>query len=1188
MKLARLLLITLVALLVVLGLVAALALTPAVQEWVVRRALAERPDLAVQFSRLSAGPAKVELEGVSFAQDGLSVRVGRLEADYSLWRFATRRQLHVTRLTASEIVIDASALTAGEAGAGAAGGPAAAPAALASVQLPFELFVGEINLSGRASLPGPPLNPVLPATFRVTGGQFAPGAAGELLLEAAVTDDTPDARVSALKASGRLRLWQSTERRFDQVALDLLVDADGPRFAGQNQLRLAAEMTTTGVNAGYSLTIDTLRGGGTENVLKVHATQASATAPFAGDWTVQARTAQLEPFFLGGALPDFTVTGAGGFDFSPATTALRVQGKLDGSVSRLEAIDPALRPLGAIRLQSEFDLAAAGDVARIDHLRVRLDGAQPILAAEMHRALAFNRRDRQVQIGGPTTSEVGRLTLHHLPLTWVRPFVSAVDLSGDALTGELVLTNSDQQLQVRTVTPLRIGSLTIVQEGARLLDRAELAMQLEAAFMPGEVRGRVTQFSLRTPAGDEVRADVTVEAPLVAEPPVTVRGKITADLPQLLEPFLALGRVKLSGETDLTLTADTVQLRSFRGTLADGADRTLVNASGSEPFGVDLRTLQITGATGQETTLARLELGRLPLGEMPLVQAKFPLRGELAPAEFVLSATNARLFLKPSGPVRLSGLTLPVGGRPILEGVVVEILPSGEFAGLADWKFTSGATTMRNAAGTLLTTVGIEASTRPGEGLRALSTFNFDLAALGSQPGLASLSALVAGRASGEVRAALNSTGLQVEARSTLNGLVAREGNQPLPVANLSVRLVRTPEGRWTLEAPLLLDRSGQRSDLRLTAEAVQGSDGLKFDAKLAGEYLELADVAGLGGLLQALASPAESSPAPATPATTVSARATADVRPFWAGVSGALSVEVKTVARGADWQVSGLGGRVLVEPTRLALPQLEATINGKGRFGARAEMQFSPGAQPYRLAGEFSLTEFDLGALLKALEPDRPPTIEGVFVVAGTFTGQGANLDHTVERTRGQFQFTSRQGVFRGLRRTSDKVSVASKAVELGAALGSLFGSNKVKEAAEKVAGQTYQVDQLAQALAELPFDQLLIRLNRDDRLNIQLQEFNLLSPEVRLTGRGTVTHVEDRPILQQPLNVTYTLAARGKVEQTLGRLQVLDGTKDELGYARMKDPGTIGGTLSRPDPTALFVKLAEAKLGEYFTPRN
>ena len=124
--------------------------------------------------------------------------------------------------------------------------------------------------------------------------------------------------------------------------------------------------------------------------------------------------------------------------------------------------------------------------------------------------------------------------------------------------------------------------------------------------------------------------------------------------------------------------------------------------------------------------------------------------------------------------------------------------------------------------------------------------------------------------------------------------------------------------------------------------------------------------------------------------------------------------------------------------------------------------------------------------------------------------------------------------------------------------------------------------MDQLAQALAELPFDQFVLRARREQSLDLRIEELSLLSPEVRLSARGVATHAAARSFLEQPLNLTCQLAVRGRVEQILLRLRALDGTKDELGFSRVKDAGVIGGTVGRPRPDALFLRLAEAKLGD------
>ncbi len=1178
MKSVRPLLLTLGALAGLLGLALGLALTPAVQGWALRRALAARPDVALTFDAVSAGPARAELQGVAYSRGGLRVTVGRLEADYSPWALLFGGgPLQLSRVVATDLEIDASRLASGKAGAGAAGAPAAAPGAVTQVELPFGLVLDRLDLRGRALLPGPAGGAAHVATFTVEGGGIAPGAEGVVRWQVRLDDSAPDARVTSLRGDGELRLRQTAQRSFDRAQLHVVVDAAGPAIAQQSQLKLAATLETVGGAADYTLTLDTVQGGATDRLLGLHARQPDAAAPFAGEWSLQARSAQVEPFFLGGALPRFQVGGEGRFTLQPATGAVAVSGAWRGDVAALESLDPALRPLGALRFAAEFDVADAAGVTRVERLRLQLDGAQPVLALETQRSIAVDRRARQLQLGGPATGEVGRLTLHRLPLAWVRPFVREIDVSGGGVSGDFALTNGNDELRLRSVAPLRVDALTLVRDGRLLVERAEISVQVHAAVAPGLARLELADLTFRAATGDRVAGSIAVQAPLQGDAPLAVRGSLVADLPTLPGLFAGVGHLKLAGELDAAVAGERVELRAFRAELADGAGRRLVEAAGVEPFTVDLAQTAVVPTGPGERTLARVTTGGLRLEELPLPALHSWLRGAVAPAEFLVAAQGGRLFLRAPAPVRVSGLALRADGRALVEGLAFAVAPTAEFGGWHDWNFSAPDIAVQGGGGAVLGTVGALASASAAEGLRASATFQADLAALASQPVFAAWRALAAGRASGEIRAARTAAGLLAEARATLNGLVTREPAEALPVANLSARALLAPGGRLTLEAPLLLDRAGRRSDLRLAAEANRREGGFAFDATLTGQNVELLDVLGLAALL-----PGGSEPAPAaTPATPATAPAAVqpDAAPFWQGFSGQVALDLQALARGDAWKVTGLTGLAVVDAGQVELRKFEGAINARGRVTADGRLRFEGGERPYALEGSFSLGEFDLGALLKALEPERPPTLEGVFSVAGRFQGRGATWERTLERTHGQFQLTSRQGVFRGLRRTSEKVSVATRAVELGAALGSLFGSSKVKEAAEKVAGQTYQIDQLAQTLGELPFDQFVIKLERNERLDIRLDEVSLLSPEVRLTGRGTIRHEEGQPIARQPLSLALTLAARGKVEQQLGRLRVLDGTKDDLGYAKMRETGPIGGSLLRPDPTLFFLRLLEGR---------
>lgn len=1179
MKLVRPLLVTLGILCALTALALGLALLPAVQGWAARRYLAGHPALKLQFDSLAVGLTGARLVGVKLEQHGIMVTLERAEVEFSAWQYLAHRRVVVPRLAVSGLRLDATRLSTERAQAGAVAAPVAAPGAMARVQLPWTVEIGEVRVAGQATLPGGPGRAALQAEFQIDGGGIAPDKEGTLLLKAKVTDPTPAAPVTGLRAEARLAVRETEARMFDRASLTLVLDAEGSQFSDGHRLKLVADMQAAGAAEKLSLALDTQQAGRNANLLKIEATLPLDRTEGSGTWQVQASDAQIEPFFLGAQLPRGEVTGGGDFAFDVRTRAVALKGRVSGQLSGLQVLDPSLRAIGTVRVQSEFDVAAEHTLVRLNRLQLRLEGEQPILSLETKQPLAWDRLSGTIHLASAGTGPLARLSIAQLPLSWLRPFVTAADVSGGGLQGEWLLEGEGERLQLRSIAPVRIDSLTVVKSGRRLIDRAAISLQTQMAVAPAAASLSLREISVRTPAGDSIAAEAQLElAPKDAA--ITVRGHLAADLPRLIEPFAPVGPVQLKGDVDATVGKSAVELRSFHGTLADGAGRMLLTAEVTRPAIFDRQSLQVQAAGTGPVEIGRVSLGALDLGAMPLVQALLPLRGQLEAGTLLVAVESGRMAVKPAAPLRLRELTvLGAMRRPFLDRVTVEASPVLEFSSPANWRVATGDTLVASREKSVWLNSAVEVKATEAEGLRASVTFNADLAAMAAQPAFAALRALSSGRASGEVRGALAGHTLQLEGRSTLNSLVLRESTQPLPVANLSFRIARTPDKRVTLEMPLLLDRLGQRSDLKLTAEAIRRGDGILFDANVAGEHIELGD---LLALLELAGAPVEAASGVPTPAAAPGSGAR-DLRPFWSGLRGEIALDVKSITQGKDWTMTGLNGFVAIDPQRVAIQQLQGVINEKSRLGARADLRFGEGEAPYRLSGNFSLTDFDVGAFLKAFDPGKPPMLDGVFTVAGGFGGDGATLDRTLERTRGQFQLTSRQGVFRGLKRTTEKVSVATKAVDAVAALGALFGSDKVKGAAEKVAGQSYQVDQLALALAELPFDQFVVRVNRDDALNLKVDEFTLLSPEIRLIGRGAVTYVAGKPLLEQPLSLSYQLAARGKVEQLLGKMRMLDGTKDDLGYARMKDAGTIGGTLGRPDPSALFVKLAQSKLVDF-----
>lgn len=1184
MKLVRPLLILLGLLVLIGGILAGLALTPAIQRWAVLRAAAGTPGLRLEVAAVSAGFSRISLRGAALQRNGLALKLDRLDADYSLLEMLFSRRLHIHRLTAEGLVVDASRLSAAKAQAAAAGGPAAAPGLLAQLQLPVSLVLDDAHLTGRALLPGVPGRVPVEAEFKVTGSGFAPAKEGSLLLTAALKNPEAGAPVTALNAQVSLRAVQNLGRSFSHVALTAVVDADGPGLPEQSQLKISAALGHEAAGENYSASIDTRLRGVAENVLAVRAVLPAGGQEFTGQWTLKARQAQLAPFFLGGVLPEFDVHGEGRFNFSPGTAATGLSGRLEAGVSGLEVLEPAWRAIGGVRLQAQFDIAEADGVARLNELGISLAGAAPVLELTAVRAAELNLKNGRLQVGGGTAGEILHLRLLGLPLAWVRPFVTAADISGGMITGELAVLAEKDRLVARATAPLQVDHLSVVQRGQLLVSKADLLLNAEAVLTVQDVTARVIEFTLRTPAGDAFTAQAAVTRSLAGQAPVSVTASFHADLPTLLSAWLPLGRVHAAGEADFSFTAGRIDLRRLSASVTDAGGLTLFKAAALHPFALDLAARRAVTDGNAAVDLLRITVGRIPLDRLPLNQPGAKLGGVVEQGEFVLAADGDKLAVRATAPLKLANVSLSQGSLPALAGLAVEALPSFELAGGTSAKAQSGDVSIRTATGATLLTLKGEATRTREAGLRGALTFSLEVPALSSQPLFTDAAAVTAGRASGEIRAALGGGGSQLEARMTLNGLVARDGGQTLPVANLSFRAVVADTGRISVQAPLLLDRAGQRSDLNFALELTPAGRNYGLEGKLTGEHIELADALAVLGVFTVPVSPETARPASAD-----EVKAAADIAPAWARFNGQLTLDVKSVTRGADWAMTGLTGLVTVEPAKLSLPKLAAAFGEKSQFTAKGELAFTGGVQPYALGGDFTLTEFDAGKLFRALEPTKPATIEGLFSATGRFTGDGETLPRTLERTRGTFELASRTGVFRGLQRTSNKVSITSKAVELGASvLGSILGTAKATRAAEKVAGTAYFVDQLAQSVGELNYDQLNVRLVRAGSLNMALEDFSLVSPDIRLLGKGTVTYIAGKPLLEQPLSVSLTLAARGKLEQLLGRLRLTDGSRDELGYARSSQPVTIGGSLAKPDPSAFFTRLATSKLTDLLAPEN
>jgi hypothetical protein len=101
-----------------------------------------------------------------------------------------------------------------------------------------------------------------------------------------------------------------------------------------------------------------------------------------------------------------------------------------------------------------------------------------------------------------------------------------------------------------------------------------------------------------------------------------------------------------------------------------------------------------------------------------------------------------------------------------------------------------------------------------------------------------------------------------------------------------------------------------------------------------------------------------------------------------------------------------------------------------------------------------------------------------------------------------------------------------------------------------------------------------------RGPDLDIHFTEINMIAPEERLEGTGTISYTEGVPIQAQPLGIDLELSVRGRPGAVLGLVGMLKDGPDELGYTPLSQPIHLGGTLSNIDESQWREMLINAPL--------
>lgn len=545
-----------VAALVVLVLV--LALTPAVQTWAARKAVAGQPGLKADIGRVAVGLSSVSVRDTRLQQDGLILILPSADIELPLLS-AAGKKIAIQRLTAKGWTVDLTAPVAGKTAAvmpvarratagylglissAQAQMPAAATQAVFAgvfqqLQLPVDLSIETMELEGDVIFPVAPGQPAGRAHIVIKGGQLGVGRDARIVIDATVALSGADAPVQSLTMRTVIAARMDTPHSFDKLGLVADATAIGPKFPSGATVKADVSAEKKGAAEAYRVLVDAAG----KRLLTLDTTMPAGASRLEGAIAFELRDTDLAPFALGLALPGFDTTGEVTFAAPTTLQTFEAKGSVKASLSRLEAVMPELKSVGTLQIVSSFNAAKLAETIRLTELSIRITGAKPVATIAAVQPFEFVPATGEIRVADPAKQLVS-ISLQGLPLAWAQPFLGDLAVTGGDVRAEYVVQPSAGGFAVNAVRPLTVSGVTVTQAGKPLVQNIDLSLSVTGAYSPNGWQGEVKELTVGVAGLPFVRVEAKAGQIAGKGQPIKATGSYTIALPAALaQPVVAM------------------------------------------------------------------------------------------------------------------------------------------------------------------------------------------------------------------------------------------------------------------------------------------------------------------------------------------------------------------------------------------------------------------------------------------------------------------------------------------------------------------------------------------------------------------------------------------------------------------------------------------------------------------------
>jgi hypothetical protein len=538
----KLILFLVVAPVVLVTLVVALAFTSAVQTFAVRKVLAGEGG---EVENVSAGFGGASLRGLRIEQPGLKLSVPDFRADAPLMDLVGGK-IEVRALVARDIVIEIDPEKMKAAQKPSAEQEDVGPAkpfdgVLNAVELP-ELRVDGIDIAGRLRVVGAQ---ALDATFALTGGGIRAGQAGKLELKVEAK-----AGLGSVVTTFTLAPTLGADGRLDALGAVAEALATSKLLSRPAKLRAKIDIARQASGEAYGLRLLA----GETPLVELDTQWAPGAKELPGRWKIAIRDADLAPFAMGLALPEFSLSGGGDLAIL-GTDKLRLGGALDFAADGLETL--GLPKLGPVALDSKFSVEAGATDVRIESFLANLKGSAPVLSVRVAQPFGLVLETKKI-VPSRAGSDLAEITLLGVPAEWVKTFVPELSIGG-SVTGAWTARAEGDGFVLATSQPLVANQVGYASAGQPLVNFDAVRVEgLRAKQTSAGLEASVA--ALRVVANGADLVTVKVDATRKAGAPLLAKGEIKAWLSKLADQPVLRGQTRLSaGEATVTFDASAAE-----------------------------------------------------------------------------------------------------------------------------------------------------------------------------------------------------------------------------------------------------------------------------------------------------------------------------------------------------------------------------------------------------------------------------------------------------------------------------------------------------------------------------------------------------------------------------------------------------------------------------------------------------